>query len=164
MVLSPNLLATNKQIYAEAIGYLYKQKFVVSDTMALHTLIATISPFNRSQLSEIVLKAWGGGRGVYKAMNFASLTLLAGCTELHNLTFDCELDWRLNPLRFARTVYRNGHFFLEAYAAKHGKEAAVSVIKAGENAIPSYWQRQDGEKYEKFESDVREELRKLLKM
>jgi hypothetical protein len=163
--LVPNLLATNKQIYAEAIGYLYKQAFIVDDVMALHTFIATISPFNRLQLSTIVLQSWGEGRGVYKAMNFASLTLLAACTNLKELKFDCSIVWDRNPKRTARHVYRNGHFFLEAFTMANGKDAAVKVLNFGSESFgrSGYSSVNTEDDREKLDEEFRDELKALLK-
>ncbi|KAK5170294.1 uncharacterized protein LTR77_004881 [Saxophila tyrrhenica] len=147
--LVPNLLAVNKQIHDEAVGYLYKQQIILEDTMALHAFIAAIGPTNRLQLEDLVVRGWGCGRGTHKAMNFASLTLLASCTNLKSLFFDCNIGWSRTAKQTARQLHRDGHYFLEAYAAAKGKDAAVEVVKL----VPQG---------EEFEREFREETGRLL--
>ena len=113
--LIPNLLAANKQIQSEGIGYLYQQRIVLEDTMALHTFLAAIGPANRLQLSNVTVRSWGHGRGTHKAMNVAALTMLAGCTNLKVFNLDCKIGWLRTPRDLARQLYRDGHYFLEAY-------------------------------------------------
>lgn len=128
--LAPQLLAVNRQIHSEGLGYLYKQPIVLEDTMALHTFLAAIGPTNRLQLSDIGIKRWGTGRGTHKAMNVAALTILAGCTNLKVFNFDCRIGWLRRPKFLAQQIYRDGHYFLEAYGAANGKkDAAVDVLQ-----------------------------------
>lgn len=128
--LIPNLLAVNKQIHFEGIGYLYKQRIVLEDTMALHTFLAAIGPTNRLQLSGVTVRSWGYGRGTHKAMNVAALTLLGGCTNLKVFDLDCQIGHLRTPRDLARQLYRDGHYFLEAYGAANGKkDAAVEVLR-----------------------------------
>ncbi|KAK5108113.1 hypothetical protein LTR62_008767 [Meristemomyces frigidus] len=65
-VLVPALLAVNKQIYAEAIGYLYQQAIAVEDTYALHTFVAGLGSHS-SRVVHLTVKGWGHGRGTHKA-------------------------------------------------------------------------------------------------
>ena len=128
--LVPNLLAVNKQIHAEGVGYLYKQQILLEDTTALHTFLAAIGATNRLQLSDITVKGWGNGRGAHKAMNLASLTLLSTCTNLKRFLLDCNIGWRRQPKEIARQLYRDGHYFLEAFGAANGnKDAALDVLE-----------------------------------
>ena len=168
--LSPNLLAVNKQIHAEAIGYLYKQPMIVDDTMTLHTFLAAIGASNRLALSDVTVKAWGVGRGTHKAMNFASLTLLATCTNLTRLSLDCEVGWMRQPKYLARQIFRDGHYFLETFGAANGKkDAAIDVLELSEwnydkgNFFP--YRRLAGSLPEKepYKEAFRAELRKLLR-
>lgn len=59
--LVPNLLATNRQVRAEANTYLYKQEIIMADTHALQGFLATIGPYNRQLLSSITLRGWTEG-------------------------------------------------------------------------------------------------------
>lgn len=167
--LSPNILAVNKQIHSEAIGYLYKQPLVLEDTMALHTFIAAIGPTNRLRISDLTVRGWGSGRGTHKAMNVASLTMLAGCTNLKSFNLDCNIGWLRAPKHLARQIYRDGHYFLEAYGAAHGrKDAAVEVLQLNE------WNYDRGNYYswrrsgntlpgsDEFKKQFQAEMRKLL--
>lgn len=165
--LVPNLLAVNKQIHDEAIGYLYQQPIVLEDTMTLHTFIAAIGS-NRSQLTNLVLRSWGFGRGTHKAMNFASLTILASCTNLKSLAFECNIGWIRMPKQLARQLYRDGHYFLEAYGAANGaKDAALKILKLGDTNY-AYTRASAGApdktNAEKCHRDFEEEMRKLLGM
>lgn len=126
----PALLAVNKQINNEAATFLYRQPFIVEDTYALHSFLATIGPGNCAKLSDITVKAFGGGRGAHKAMNFAAFVLLSSCTNLESLMFDAYMRWHGGPKLLARTVYREGFHFLQAYGTAKGDiHAAVSIIK-----------------------------------
>lgn len=66
---------------------------------------------------------------MHKAHNASALTILATCTNLDSLFFDCTLAWYRSPVDLARQIYRDGHFFLEAYAAVNGVEAALKVVQ-----------------------------------
>ena len=168
--LAPNLLAVSKQIHAEAVGYLYKQPIMLEDTMALHAFLAAIGPSNRRQITDLTVKQWGNGRGTHKAMNFASLTLLAGCTNLRALNLDCQIGWVRQPKNLARQIYRDGHCFLEEYGAANGrKDAAVEVLQLSEWYYDRnnyyYWQGSGNalpESAETFKNQFRTEMRKLL--
>ena len=130
--LTPALLAVNKQVHSEALGYLYQQPIVVEDTYALHSFLASIGS-NRSAVTEIVVRGWGGGRGAHKAMNFCAFPLLGLCNNLKKVVFDCEIGWYRAPERLARQLYRDGHIFFEAYGtANGGKDAAVDVLELSE--------------------------------
>lgn len=73
------------------------------------------------------------GRGVHRAHNFAALTSLAECTNIKSLFFDCTLGCHLGPKSLAAQIYRDGHFFLEAYGAAHGRyDAGVDVVQVGD--------------------------------
>ena len=159
----------NRQIHSEAVGYLYKQPIILEDTFTLHTFLAAIGPTNRLVLSDITVKAWGNGRGVHKAMNFTSLTLLSTCTKLKYLTLDCQIGWRRQPKLLARQIFRDGHYFLEAFGDANGmKGAAIDVLELsdwnydGNNCYG--WRRSAGSLPEPgtFKKDFQAELKKLL--
>ncbi|KXS96360.1 hypothetical protein AC578_3084 [Pseudocercospora eumusae] len=132
--LIPNLLAVNQQIRFEASSFLYKQEIVLDDTSTLFQFIATIGPYNRKLINDIVVRGWGRGRGVTRGHNFSSLTALAECTNLDSLYFDCDVGryYRREHKKLAGQIYRDGHFFLEAYATANGLDAALKVVQFSE--------------------------------
>lgn len=167
--LVPNLLAVNKQINSEGVGYLYKQPLILEDTMALHTFLAAIGPSNRLQVTDLTVKGWGMGRGTNKAMNVAALTSLAGCTNLQSFNLDCRVGWMRRPIRLAQQLFRDGHYFFEAYGAANGrKDAAVDILQLNDwnyDRSNYYgWLRVAGSlpDSEKFKEEFQAELRKVL--
>ncbi|KAK4561357.1 hypothetical protein LTR86_004674 [Recurvomyces mirabilis] len=168
--LIPALLAVNKQIYAEAVGYLYQQRFVIEDTYALHDFVAGLGS-HRTQLDNVTIRGWGRGRGAHKSMNFTGFTLLASCTNLKSITLDCNIGGWRNPKGLARQIYRDGVYFFEGFGLANGaKDAGVNVLNLGDenfskgnrgwwgrnqNIIPDYEE-------EDYQELFKEELRKLL--
>lgn len=163
--LSPNLLAVNKQINREASAHLYQQPIALEDTRALHTFLAAIGPSNRLLLSNIIVRCYGSGRGALKAMNYAALTSLAPCVNLKKLKFDCCIGWWYTPKSAARQVYRDGHYFFEAYGCAKGKrDAGMDVIELRKwsedyRTLPEPMTAADSHKCER---EFQAELRKLL--
>jgi hypothetical protein len=137
----PALLAVNKQINAEAINYLYGHDFAFADSSALHSFLATIGHGNQQRLTNIEVKSWGHS-GVGKGNNHASLTLLAGATNLKSLSLSCDVSYYSNkPGRIAARVFGDAHRFLEAYGAAHGKkDAAVDILKLDESNFADWGQ------------------------
>lgn len=132
--MSPNLLAVNKQIHAEGLAWLYQQPLFLQDTMTLHTFLATIGPENRKIVTDITVEGWGGGRGTHKAMNVASLTSMADCTNLKTFRLDCDVAWYRKPRDLARQLYRDGHYFFERFGSANGKkDAIVDVLELNDN-------------------------------
>lgn len=81
--LVPSLLATNKQIYAEAAAMLYSQPLHFTCTTALHSFLAPLSNTTASLVHSITLHSYETwGRGIRKAMNVSALTLLPKCSNL----------------------------------------------------------------------------------
>lgn len=167
--LAPNLLAVNKQIHSEAIGYLYQQPIMLEDTMALHTWLAAIGPKNRLQPLDITVKSWGDGRGTHKAMNVAALTMMAGCTNIRSFNLDCEVGHVRQPKHLAQQLYRDGHYFFEAYGAANGKrDAGIDVIQLNEWNYDKgyYWggyrRNITLPEMDEFKKQFRAELSKLL--
>ncbi|KAK5682150.1 hypothetical protein LTS10_005275 [Elasticomyces elasticus] len=165
-VLSPALLAVSKQLHAEGINYLYQQTIILEDTYALHSFLGVIGR-NRSRVTDLTIKGWGNGRGTHKAMNFCSLTLLAGCTNLQFLEFDCSIHWRSSATLLARQLYRDGYHFLEAYGAANGaRDAAVEILELRDLKIdakrPWNYRGSSESDNDKFNEEFQAELRKLL--
>ena len=135
--------------------------------MALHAFLATIGPRNRTVVSDLTIRGWGGGRGTYKAMNFASLTILSTCTNLKSLYLDCCVGWVRQPKLLARQIYRDGHYFLEEFGAANGQQdAGIDVLRLRgwnfdkENQYG--WHETSLPEPEEYKNKFQAELRKLL--
>jgi len=138
----PALLAVNKQVYSEAINYLYNLPIVLEDTRAMHHFLAAIGS-HRTRLTDLTVKGWGYGRSMRKASNFGALTLLVGNTTLKRLAFECSIGYRYNPKSLARQLYRNGCYFFEAFGAAHGrKDAILDILEVGDANIDDGWHLQ----------------------
>jgi hypothetical protein len=135
----PALLAVNKQINAEGINFLYGHDFAFADSTALHSFLATIGADNQRRLTQIEVKSWGQS-GVAKGHNHASLTLLAGATNLKSLILACDVSvYSHKPARIAARVFGDAHRFLEAYGAANGrKDAAVDILELDESSF-AHW-------------------------
>ncbi|KAI7513040.1 hypothetical protein KC347_g1953 [Hortaea werneckii] len=164
--LAPALLAVSKQLHTEAVGYLYHQPLIFEDTHALHSFLASIGS-HREYIRDVVLQHWGYGRGTKNAMNFAAFPLLGLCTNLKSLTFERGLGYRAQPEKIAELVYRNTHFFLEAYGtAKGRKDAAVDVLVLGKQVVDAtsycFYAGTEGSSKEERRERFQAALRKLL--
>lgn len=126
----PALLAVNKQVNAEGINYLYGQNFIFKDTTALHSFLAPIGTRNQQRLENIEVMAWGQS-GVSKGNNHAAFTLLAAATNLKSLRIRCNVSYSSNsPKRIANRVFKEAHWFLDAYGVANGrKDAAVDILE-----------------------------------
>lgn len=108
---------------------------------------------------------------MHKVMNYASLTLLANCTNLKTLFFDCDLGWCRYPKALARRIFRDGVGFLEAFGAAKGRyDAAIDVLEVREENYAKvagwHWRRKGDDTPDDpkvFKERFHEELRKLLK-
>jgi hypothetical protein len=74
----------SKEIYGEAIGYLYSDKFIFADTNALHDFLTSIGPRMRGRLREIEVAEWGYS-SAHKAMNYPAMSLLSDATNLERI-------------------------------------------------------------------------------
>ncbi|KAH9845445.1 hypothetical protein Tdes44962_MAKER06654 [Teratosphaeria destructans] len=166
--LVPSLLAVSKAVHAEAVGWLYQQPIIVSDNYALHSFLASIGS-HRTQVTDIVVRGWGEGRGAHKAMNYCAFAMLSTCTNLKSLFLDCEIGYVRRPYRLARQIFRDANVWLDAYGARHGsKDAAVDMLELREcnfdrNEAP-VWNHRDLQLPEKdnFKKEFKAELRRLL--
>jgi hypothetical protein len=166
----PNLLALSHQIYSEAQPVLYGMNaFVLDDTTALHSFLATVGPRNSVLLSDVTIKEWGYSKA-HKALNHPAFTLLVNAVNLRRLHLDCRLHWRSNPKSVAMQVYRDGFHWLEAVGVAKGKfDAAVEIIELlPENLDGSSWYgtgpgRQAKPTHEEQMKLFRNELTKLLR-
>lgn len=161
----PALLATNKQINAEAINFLYRQNFVFQNPTALHSFLAMIGLRNQQRLENIAIMSWGKS-GVAKGNNHSSLTLLAGATNLKSLGIMCDVSYYSNkPQWIARRLFRDGHWFFEAYGAANGrKDAAVDIIQLSDENFKHWYLGHDGVDSGKKIKLFKSELRSLLDM
>lgn len=161
------LLATNRQIYSEALPILYSNTFMLEDTTALHAFMANLNPKTRSLLETISIRSWGRTKS-HKALNHPGLTMLAEAVNLKRLHFDTHIAGGGGPQRVARQIYRDGFHWLEAVgSAKGKKDAAVELIEV----LEDNWQRYsratrrgelEGRGPQHDLEAFRDELRKLL--
>lgn len=159
----PALLAVNKQIHDEGINLLYGHDFVFEDPTALHSFLAMIGPFNQKRLLNVGIMAWGQS-GVGKGNNHSGMTLLSGATNLKALNLMCDVGYYSNkPQWIARRLFRDGHWFFEAYGAANGrKDAVVDIIHmSDENFKARYYRNEKGDAT-KDEQRFRTELSALL--
>jgi hypothetical protein len=113
--------------------------FVLEDTTALHSFLATIGPRNSVLLADVTIKAWGYSKA-HKALNHPAFTLLVNAVNLRRLHLDCRLHWRSNPKSVAMQVYRDGFHWLEAVGVAKGKfDAAVEIIELLPDSLNSRW-------------------------
>lgn len=168
--LIPNLLAVNKQIYYEAIGYLYMQPIIVEDTYTLHNFLATIGS-HRSRVTHIIIRGYGCGKGTHKAMNFCAFTLLAACVNLRTIFLDCKIGWVRPPKNLAQQIYRDAHYFLNEFGLANGRrDAGVDILQLKEcnfdrDDYPGWYRRMKKDQVperEEFKREFQTELRKLL--
>lgn len=159
-VLVPALLAVSKQLHKEAVGFLYQRPLIFKDPHALHSFLAGIGS-HRQYVHDVTIQYWGYGRGTKNAMNFAAFPLLGLCTNLTSLTIESGIGFRAKPEKIAELVYRNTHFFLEAYgAAKGRRDAAVDIIVLDATSYCFY--AGTGTSKEECRERFRIALRKLL--
>lgn len=162
----PALLAVNKQIYSEAVDYLYKQHIVIENTKALHHFLASLGS-HRARLQNLTINGWGNGRGIEKASNFAALTMMMGCTNLKYLAIDSVIGWNAQPKGLARQLFRDGCYFFEAFGAAQGKKDAIlDVLRLSKPNYHSGWRQDWGSTGEPvkgaFKKQFGVEMRKLL--
>lgn len=161
------LLATNRQIYSEALPILYSNRFMLKDTTALHAFMANLNLKTRSLLETISILSWGRTQS-HKALNHPGLTMLTEAVNLKRLHFNIRIAGRGEPRRVARQIYRDGFHWLEAVgSAKGKKDAAVELIEV----LEGNWQRNswttrregpEGRGPQHNLGAFRDELRKLL--
>jgi hypothetical protein len=165
--LTPALLGTCKQIRDEAIGILYGQEIVVQNCSTLFTWLGAIGSANRRFVRDVTIREWSGGRGVYKAHIGAAFALLADCMNLKRLFFDFEfLAWHRSVRAGAESLFREGHWFFEAYGAANGgrKDAVLDVLCFGERNYKNAWWGQGGKatSHEENVEGMKERLGQLL--
>lgn len=155
----PALLAVNKQINAETINYLYGHDFVFENTTALHSFLAPMSLRTQQRLTSIEIMAWGKS-GEKQGHNYSGLTLLSGATNLKSLRITCDVSyWSNHPGRIAARIYRDAHWFFEAFGAANGrKDAAVDILELDESNFISWYKSERVEMsvlVERFEVSLR---------
>jgi hypothetical protein len=142
----PALLAVNKQIHAEGINYLYGHDFVFENTTALHSFLAPMGLRTQQRLTSVEIMAWSKS-GEKQGHNYSGLTLLSGATNLKSLRIACDVSyWSNQPGRIAARIFRDGHWFFEAYGAANGrKDAAVDILELDESNFVSWSRSERGE-------------------
>lgn len=97
--------------------------------------------------------------------NFSSLTALAECTNLDSLYFDCDVGhcYRREHKKLAGQIYRDGHFFLEAYATANGLDAALKVVQFSERQFAKNRNADELEFDQSKRDEFEDELERLMK-
>ncbi|KAL8715442.1 MAG: hypothetical protein Q9220_000776 [cf. Caloplaca sp. 1 TL-2023] len=139
--LVPNLLVTNREIYAETQPILYGANvFALEDTITLLNFAAGIGRKNCETLRELSLKHYGD-TATRKAMNHPAFSMLVNAVNLTRLNLDCAIGWpvfgrsRLGE-SIATQFYRDAHHWLEAVGyAKGRRDAAVDIIFLGDESV-----------------------------
>jgi hypothetical protein len=158
--LAPALLAVNKQVRDEAIGFLYGQPMIFQNSSGLYTFLANIKTKNRALVRDVTIREWSYGRGTFKAHVGAAFTLLADCTNLRRLSIDCDFSWGRTARQMASALYRDGHFFFEAFGDANGKKSAVvDILRFSKHTLEHV---QYGTSAEDAEKELREALKKKL--
>lgn len=122
--ITPALLAVNKQIHDEAVDILYSQPIIMQNCSGLFTLLAGISTATRARVRDVTIREWSDN-GVLGAQVGAAFALLADCIHLRRLHLDCEMWWYRGASRGAEDLYRDGHWFFEAFGLHAGRRDAV---------------------------------------
>jgi hypothetical protein len=139
--LVPNLLAVSKQIHHEAVDILYGQELRFHDSDALHRFLAIIGPGNQKRLQSVDIVNFCTGRNK-RTLNHCAFMSLAGATNLKTLYINhAEFrSYQSSAKGFARMLYGNAHFFLEAYGVANGRrDAAVDVIQIDEDVFDRFY-------------------------
>jgi hypothetical protein len=158
--LAPALLAVNKQVRQEAMGFLYGQPMIFQHCSGLFTFLANIGTKNRALVRDVTIREWSYGRGTFKAHVGAAFTLLADCTNLRRLFIDCDFSWGRTTRQMASALYRDGHFFFEAFGDANGKRSAVvDILRFSQHTLEYV---QDATSAEEAEKEIRGALKKKL--
>ena len=134
--LVPNLLAVNRQVHAEAAGYLYQQRLHFLDSRALYAFASTIGQQALEHLRKVAVYKWNK-----PTADNAAMTALAPATSLLSFWIVADLRPRYTmpdhklAKKVALKLWRDMHFFIKAYGRAAGCEAAaLPVIElAGKN-------------------------------
>lgn len=84
MLLSSKILRLSRAIYDEAVGILYSQPIILTDTYALHDFMVQIGPRHRALLRDVEVCQWGHG-GAHGAMNYPAMAAMADAVNLERL-------------------------------------------------------------------------------
>jgi hypothetical protein len=162
--ITPALLAVNKQIHDEAMGILYNQPIILQNCSGLFTLLAGMSTATRARVRDVTIREWSEG-GALGAQVGAAFALLADCVNLRRLFFDCEMWWYRGASRGAEDLYRDGHWFFEAFGAHAGRrrDAVLDVLVFSEKNWKNCWARGAQGTSEEKERILRNRLGGLLK-
>jgi hypothetical protein len=101
--LAPVLLRVSRQIYHEAIFYLYSSPIVCLDMQALHAFLTMIGPRRRAMLRDVEVTEWGT-TAAHKSLNFPAISLLADAVKLERLVLNVT-HWAVSNLRLLGKSY-----------------------------------------------------------
>lgn len=145
--ISPNLLATCKKVYDEAVSLLWKQPFIFADIHGLLSFLLPMDPTTISRLEDITIlrQGWVMGRST------PAFILLRHAINLQNLRFDCVIR-NAREYRFARSgpaqqgekladrLFRDCSPFIKAFVKHRGAEALAKVVKFDKEEFKQrYW-------------------------
>lgn len=92
---------------------------------------------------------------------------MTDCVNLQSLFLDCSIGYYWSsPQKLARQIYKDTHFFLEAFGlANGGYDAAVDILKLSdfhfkEKSANTTVMTLSEKKYEEFEAALRSFLRR----
>jgi hypothetical protein len=130
--LGAGLLATNKKIYQEGLGFLYNRNmFFLQDPYALHTFIVNIGPRMAQKLRDLTVVTWNDD-GRYKGYSHSCFTALLFATSIESLRLEMRnMRWEQFERReLARTIYENAFPWLEAVGSAKGNfDAALDILQ-----------------------------------
>jgi hypothetical protein len=156
--MAPQLLAVNKQLYEEAGSFLYSNKLVFGDTLALYSFLLHLGPTGVTRLKNILLYNWNDSRSA-KAYGNACFALLVPAVDISDFSMETEPQNHSSAEDAARKLYRDAFPWLEAVGrAKHRFDAAIDVIHLDEKRQSISGSASDGEKAEDFKTKLRDLL------
>lgn len=82
--LSSKILRLSRTIYGEAVGILYSQPIILTDTYALHDFMVQIGPKHKALLRDVEVCQWGCS-GAHLAINFPAMAAMADAVNLERL-------------------------------------------------------------------------------
>jgi hypothetical protein len=127
--------------------------------------LAGIGTKNRALIRDVTVREWPSGQGTSKGHIAAAFALMADCVHLRRLFFDCHFHSHDSVKGGADRLFRDGHWFFEAFGAAHGRpDAVLDVLCFSEkNWKDCWWNRNARVPHEKNVKVLRERLAGLLK-
>ena len=162
--LVPALLAVNKQIYTEGRDILYGNEFKFDSTLTLHSFMVIIGHRAATLLTHVTLRSWDMGRGVHKAYNHASFSMMMSATNIQEFRLEAQMNYGYGGARhIASQLYRDAFPWLDAVGVAKGKvDAAVDVIQVSKLLLSGGRKNYREDDFKKDGKEFKEELSRLL--